>query len=516
MLGMFLAALDQTIVATAIRTIGDDLNGLSLQAWVTTAYLVTATISTPLYGKLSDIYGRKPFFIFAISLFIFGSVLCTVSSSMYMLAGFRAIQGLGAGGLFTLALAIIGDIVPPRERAKYQAYFLAVFGTSSVLGPVVGGFLADQENLLGIAGWRWVFLVNVPIGLMALWEVSRHLHVPHTKVDHRVDWMGAVALTAAVIPVLLVAEQGRQWGWLSGASIACYAVALSGAGALLWAERHAGEEALLPLSLFTKNRTFAIGAATSLITGFGMLGGLIALPLYLQIVRGMTPTQAGLATLPLTVGIAVGAMGAGRLISKTGRYRVFPLIGAAAMIGGLVWMTTLGPTTSFWIVAGCMVVFGFGQGNVMQPLTTAMQNAVGREQMGVATSTTTFTRQMGGTLGVAVLLSIIFSQAAEKIGAGYRAAFASNAFQSAVRDPANAASVQALQSIQQGGQGLNDTSFLHGLNDVLAAPFKVGFSEAMHAAFWVAAAVLVFGWVLLLFMPDIPLRTRDEHFAVSE
>ncbi len=206
MMGMFLAALDQTIVASAIRTIADDLKGLDEQAWATTAYLITATIVTPLYGKLSDIYGRKPFFITAISIFVVGSALCTLSQSMLQLAAFRAFQGLGAGGLFSLALAIIGDIVPPRERAKYQGYFLAVFGTSSVLGPVIGGFFAGQESILGITGWRWVFLVNVPLGIAALIVVSRTLHLRHTRLDHRIDWWGAAALTVGLVPLLLVAE----------------------------------------------------------------------------------------------------------------------------------------------------------------------------------------------------------------------------------------------------------------------------------------------------------------------
>jgi len=210
MMGMFLAALDQTIVATSIRTIADDLHGLSIQAWATTAYLITATISTPLYGKLSDLYGRRPWFITAIVLFVVGSLLSGLADSMYQLAAARAFQGLGAGGLFSLALTIIGDIVPPRERAKYQGYFLAVFGTSSVLGPVVGRFFAGQATVLGITGWRWVFLINVPIGIAALAVVARNLHLPHTRRDHRIDWPGAVALVIGLVPLLTVAEQGRD------------------------------------------------------------------------------------------------------------------------------------------------------------------------------------------------------------------------------------------------------------------------------------------------------------------
>ena len=216
MLGMFLAALDQTIVSTAIRTIGDDLNGLSVQAWVTTAFLITSTIATPLFGKLSDIYGRKPFFMLAISIFILGSAMCGLAHSMYQLAAFRAFQGIGAGGLFPLALAIIGDIIPPRERARYQGYFMAVFATASVLGPVVGGFFAGTKSILGISGWRWIFYINVPIGILALIVVEAVLKLDHTRREHRIDWGGAAALVVGLVPLLIIAEQGRTWGWASG------------------------------------------------------------------------------------------------------------------------------------------------------------------------------------------------------------------------------------------------------------------------------------------------------------
>ncbi len=248
MMGMFLAALDQTIVASAMRVIADDLKDLAGQAWVTTAYLITSTIATPLYGKLSDIYGRKKYFIFAISIFTIGSMLCTTAWSIPSLAAFRAVQGIGAGGLFSLALAIIGDIVPPRERAKYQGYFLAVFGTSSVIGPVVGGLLAGQSTILGIAGWRWVFLVNVPIAIAALIVVTRTLHLNHTRLNHRIDYWGAVSLTVTVVPLLIVAEQGREWGWASGRSLSLFAIGIIGAVAFFLVERAMADEALIPRS----------------------------------------------------------------------------------------------------------------------------------------------------------------------------------------------------------------------------------------------------------------------------
>src|SRR5690606_27202794 len=251
MLGLFLAALDQTVVATSMRVVADDLRGFSLQAWATTAFLITSTISTPLYGKLSDIYGRKPFFLAAIAIFIVGSALCGIAQNMYELAAFRALQGIGAGGLFSLALAITGDIVPPRQRARYQAYFIATFGTSSVLGPIVGGFFAGTDTIVGVAGWRWIFWINVPIALVALVVVTRVLHLPHTRTDHRIDWPDALALVLCLVPLLIVAEQGRTWGWGEGRSVLCYVLGAVGLVAFLLCERRYGDVALLPLRLFS-------------------------------------------------------------------------------------------------------------------------------------------------------------------------------------------------------------------------------------------------------------------------
>src|SRR5215468_11376179 len=289
MLAMFLAALDQTVVSTAIRTIADDLHGFSLQVWATTAFLITSTISTPLYGKLSDMYGRKPFILFAIAIFIVGSMLCGLSQSMYELAACRAIQGIGAGGLFSLALAIIGDIVSPRERPKYQGYFLAVFATSSVLGPVLGGFFAGSGQILGIAGWRWIFYINVPIAAAALIVVTRVLHLTHHRRDHRIDWPGALALITCLVPLLIIAEQGSVWGWGSGAALTCYVVGAIGLVAFLVIEVRYGDEALLPIRLF-HGRTFSVSVSTSFLIGMAMFGALLLLPLYLQVVKGATPT----------------------------------------------------------------------------------------------------------------------------------------------------------------------------------------------------------------------------------
>ena len=335
MLGMFLAALDQNIVATAIRTIGDDLHGLSVQAWVTTAYLITSTVSTPLYGKLSDLYGRKPFFLLAITIFITGSAACAFSTSMYMLAAFRAYQGLGAGGLFSLALAIIGDIVSPRDRAKYQGYFLAVFGTASVLGPVLGGFFAGSSSILTITGWRWVFLVNVPIGIVALYVVWRTLNLPNTHRPAQIDWVGVGALFVCLVPLLVVAEQGQKWGWGSGTALLCYGLGIAGLVLFILAEHRMGDNALIPLRFF-QNRVFSLTSIVGVLVGMGLFGGISVLPLYLQIVRGVSPTEAGLLLLPLTAGLMVGAIISGQLISRTGRYKIYPVIGALLCVIALV------------------------------------------------------------------------------------------------------------------------------------------------------------------------------------
>jgi EmrB/QacA subfamily drug resistance transporter len=499
-LGMFLAALDQTVVSTAIRTIGDDLNGLSAQAWVTTAFLITSTITTPLYGKLSDIYGRKPLFMLAISLFIIGSALCGLSTSMYMLAGFRAFQGLGAGGLFTLALAIVGDIIPPRERARYQGYFMAVFATSSVLGPVLGGFFAGTSSIFGISGWRYIFYINVPIGIFALFVVSRVLHVGHQRHDHRIDWLGATALVAGTVPLLIVAEQGRSWGWASAGAFLCYLIGALGIAAFIGIERRMGDEALLPLRLF-RNGVFSVGSAQSFIIGVGMFGGLMSIPLYLQIVKGASPTKAGLLVLPLVAGIMTASLVSGQVTSRTGRYKFFPVIGSALLVLGLVLMSRVGADTPLWQMDLYMVVFGAGLGLNMQTIVLAMQNAVSPRDMGVATSSTTFFRQMGGTLGTAVFLSILFSSAASKIGAAYHSAQSNPAFQSAAK-----AHPEQLQLIKHGGS-LNDTSFLKRLDAAIAHPFLAGFSSAMDLVFLVGAAVLVLAFILSLMLKEVPLRT---------
>jgi EmrB/QacA subfamily drug resistance transporter len=514
MSGMFLAALDQTIVATSIRTIADDLSGLSLQAWATTAYLITSTITTPLYGKLSDIYGRRPLFITAISIFLVGSALSGFSQSMYQLAGYRALQGLGAGGLFSLVFAIMGDIVPPRERARYQGYFLAVFGTSSVLGPVVGGFLAGQSSILGITGWRWVFLVNIPIGILSLMLVTRTLHLPHVRHDHRIDYPGALALVVGLVPLLTVAEQGRDWGWTGGRALACYAIGLVGIIGFLVAENAYGDEALLPLRLF-KGRTFGVGSILNFIVGMGMFGGLAALPLYLQIVKGKSPTEAGLLLLPLMLGIMSGSIFSGQVISRTGRYRVFPIVGLTLLVIGLFLMSHISADSSLAEIDGYALIFGLGLGFNMQTLILAIQNAVPPRDMGVATASATFFRQMGGTLGTAIFLSVLFNAVPDKIAAAFKAVAPTPAFQSALKDPtvlSNPANAPVLSMLKSGGtsggsSALNDSSFINHLDPRLARPFLVGFANSIDIVFLLGAAVIFVAWVVVWFLPEEKLRS---------
>lgn len=408
MAGMFLSALDQTIVGTAIRTIGDELQGLDQQAWVTTAYLIAATITTPLYGKLSDLFGRRPLFILSISIFVLGSFLSSLSTSMLTLAAFRAFQGLGAGGLMSLPLAIMGDMLAPRERAKYQGFFLATFGIASVIGPLVGGLFAGTDQILSITGWRWVFLINVPVGILALVMVIAFLHLPHLPhAKPRIDWWGAGLVVATLAPFLLVAEQGREWGWTSAASIACYVIGAASLAGFILVERAMGPSAIIPLSLF-KTTTFSTATVLSILVGFGMFGAMLTLPLYIQIVLGYTPTQSGFATLPMMAGIMLASIGTGQIVARTGKYSVFPKTGTGITALGFLILTFMTLDKPYWYLGIAMFVIGLGLGQLMQTLVMAVQASVEAHEIGVATSSATFFRQIGGTLGTAIMLSLLF------------------------------------------------------------------------------------------------------------
>ncbi|SFC38402.1 drug resistance transporter, EmrB/QacA subfamily [Nocardioides terrae] len=516
MLAMFLGALDQTIVSTSIRTIADDLHGLSAQAWVTTAYLTTSTITTPIYGKLGDLWGRKRLFMFAITIFMIGSALCSFATSMYGLAAFRAVQGLGAGGLFTLVLAIIGDIVSPRERAKYTGYFMATFGSSSVLGPVIGGLLAGSDSILGITGWRWVFLVNVPIGLVALVVIFRTLHVHHVRRPSPIDWMGALALCVCLVPLLTVLEQGREWGWGTGRSIACFAIAAIGLLAFIGAEAKMKQAALIPLRLFTI-RPAVVTVIASVIVGMGMFGGMMLLPLYMQIVHGATPTESGFLMLPMVAGLMTASITSGRIISRTGRTRMFPIFGSGLMALGMFALTTISADTHLWVVGIMMACVGYGVGNCMQPLMLTMQSSVPPSAIGMATSSATFFRQIGGTIGVAIFLSLLFGG----VGANIQQAFADAKpqIQRLADDPSfrpTAIDKQVLagdNSVFEHVQ--DDSSIIEKMNPVLSHPFKAGFADSISSVFWVSGGLGVVAFVVLLFMPEVELRQQSASAAVA-
>ncbi|MEP7090617.1 MAG: MDR family MFS transporter, partial [Nocardioidaceae bacterium] len=479
----------------------------SIQAWATTAYLITSTITTPIYGKLGDLYGRKKLFLFAITLFIFGSAACSFATSMYMLAGLRALQGLGAGGLFTLVLAIIGDIVSPRERAKYTGYFMAVFATSSVLGPVAGGLFAGADSIFGITGWRWVFLVNVPIGIAALVVVTKNLHLPHVRREARIDWAGAASLVVALVPLLTVAEQGRDWGWGSGRSLACFGIGLVGIASFLLAEHRMGENALIPLRLF-RLRAASVTIGASVVVGAAMFGSITVLPQYMQIVHGASPTKAGLMMLPMVVGMMSAGIVTGQITSRTGVIRIFPIIGSGLAAVALLALSRVTADTGLvWVMTG-MLFLGLGIGQCMQPLTIIIQNAVSPRDIGVATSSATFFRQLGGTLGVAVFLSLLFST----LGGNIRSAFTSEAstIQAAMQAgtiPKNAVNDRVLAQVQ------NDSSIINRMPGVLAHPFKVGFADSMSLVLLGGGIVMVIAFLVLLLLPAVELRATSAGAA---
>lgn len=507
MMAMFLGALDQTIVSSAIRVIADQLHGQTAQAWVTTAYLITSTITTPLYGKLSDIYGRKPLYLGAISIFLAGSLLCGAANSIAQLAAFRAVQGVGAGGLMSLSLTIVADLVPARERAKYQGYLMAVFGMASVVGPVLGGLFAGLDTFAGIAGWRWVFLVNLPVGLVALGVVGKVLHVHTERVRYRVDFLGALALVAFLLPLLTVAEQGREWGWLSPTSLLMYGIGAVGLVLFVLAERYMGEEAVLPLRMF-RLPSFRTGNVLNLLVGVGMFGGLMIVPLYLQIVQGLSPTKAGLMMLAMTAGIMLATGIVGRLVARTGRLKPFPIVGSAVMAVALLLFGFIRTDTSLPQVAVLTLVFGFGLGLLMQTLTLVVQSDATSTDLGVATASSNLFRQLGGTIGTAAFLSVLFSTVGGRIGENMRSAVATPEFTSALRDPAvlaDPANREFVQSFRSGGMDLNDTSFLTRIDPRLAQPVLDGFADSMNTVFLVGSCVVGVAFVLTWFLRDVRL-----------
>jgi len=483
MAGMFLAALDQSIVGTALPSITSDLGGLDHLSWVVTAYLLTSTASTPLWGKISDLYGRRPVFQAAILTFLVGSVLSGFSQDITQLIGFRALQGLGGGGLFALALATIGDVIPPRERGRYQGWFAAVFGTSSVLGPVLGGWLADGP------GWRWIFWINLPIGAVALVVTSAALRLHHVRRDHRIDYLGAAVIVSAVSAILLyTAWAGGAYGWASPAALGLLAVGLLLSAVFVLVEQRASEP-IIPMELFA-NRVFSTSNAFGFVVGMAMFGSLVFTPLYLQIVQGMSPTESGLGLLPMVIGIFSTSITAGRAASRTGRYRVFPILGSATMLVGVLLLSRLGVDTPYWQVAIALYVLGAGLGGTMQIIVTAVQNSVDRSHMGTATSAVTFFRTMGGAFGTALfgaVLGIRLTHHLAGLGGAARGV------------GAEGNELAALRALPAGVR-----------RDVIGA-----YADALSDVFLTAVPVVMIAVVLAFLIPEVRLRSREDATTTS-
>ena len=479
--GMFLSALDQSIVSTALPQITSDLGGLDKLSWVVTAYLLSSTASTPLWGKISDLYGRRPMFQLAIVVFLVGSLLAGFSRTIEELIAFRAIQGLGGGGLMALALATIGDVVPPRERPRYQGYVAATFGVSSVLGPVLGGFFADGP------GWEWIFFVNIPIGLAALVVTTSALKMHHVRREHSIDYLGAAVIVASVSSLLLyTAWAGPDLGWSSGPGLA-----LLGGGLLLAALFVAVElrvaEPIIPMRLF-RSPTFRVANSFGFLIGAAMFGVMVFIPVYLQVVSGMSPTESGLGMLPLIAGLFTTSIGGGRRMSRTGRYKWYPTYGAVLVLVAVLMLASLDADSPYWFAGLAMYVMGSGLGFTMQVLTIAVQNSVARTEMGVATSSVQFFRQMGGSFGAALFGAILSSRLGVHLAE---------------------AAAEGQVRLDRLGDVANNADAVNALPEPAHSLVTGAFSDAMSEMFLVAVPIVLVALVIGLFLEQIPLATRE-------
>jgi len=480
MAGLFLAALDQTIVATALPTIVGELGGLDYYSWVVTAYLLSSTVCTPLYGKLSDIYGRRLIFQIAIGIFLLGSLLAGIAPGMFELVLFRGVQGLGAGGVMVCTFAVVGDIVSPRQRGRYIGYLAATWAFASVIGPLAGGFIVDTTT------WRWVFLINLPVGLVALAIISSVLRLTTVRRKARLDIIGAVLLVAGVGLLLLsLVWGGTTYAWQSPVIIGLVASGAFVTAIFLWWETRVPEP-LLPLRLF-RNGIYSVASVLGFFIGFALFGGVVFLPLFLQVVNGVSATDSGLLVLPLTAGIVVGSVGAGRLTTSTGRYRIYPIIGSAFAVVGMYFLSGMTAETARLLSSCYMVVLGLGVGMVLQVTLLAVQNAVTHSDLGVATSSAQFFRTLGGSFGVAIFGAIMNARLLEELP---------------LRIPADV--VESLSG--RVTELLSTPTAIRALPRDVASGVTSSVEVALQDVFFWAVPIMVLSFALSWRLKEIPLR----------